>query len=95
MTALIRYLKFSLINTVIFYFISSQKYSGRYAVAPEPDGTYAYFFIMNPFISKGNYDIESLLTKMYGATTGKEHFKLYNEALGNEGRLYKEVQSRN
>ncbi|RDC64422.1 hypothetical protein [Adhaeribacter pallidiroseus] len=62
--------------------------------AAEPDGTYAYFFIMDPVIPKGNYDIENLLTRMFGETTGKEHLKLFTDALANEGKSYIEIQSR-
>ncbi|QNF35839.1 hypothetical protein HUW51_13755 [Adhaeribacter swui] len=62
--------------------------------AAEPDGTYAYFFIMDPVIRKGNYDIENLLVKMFGETTAREHFKLFTDALANDGKQYQLVQSR-
>jgi hypothetical protein len=35
-------------------------------VVPEADGSYSYFFIMDPLIPKADYDIEKFLIKMYG-----------------------------
>jgi len=40
----------------------------------ETDGTYSYFFVMDPVIKGGDYDIESLLTKMYGKSKDAEYY---------------------
>jgi hypothetical protein len=63
-------------------------------VEPEEDGTYSYFFIMDPLLKGANYDIMSLLTKMYGETKAKEHMKLMDEAMAGEQKSYRVVQSR-
>lgn len=41
------------------------------------DGSYTYLFIMDPYIKGEDYDIESLIKKMYGAKQGAEHYKLF------------------
>lgn len=46
-----------------------------------PDGTYTYLFIMDPFIKGEDYDIESLVKKMYGPKQGAEHYKLFADAV--------------
>ncbi|MFN8345132.1 MAG: hypothetical protein U0X91_09015 [Spirosomataceae bacterium] len=62
---------------------------------PEPDGTYSYFFVMDPAIKEGDYDILSLLTKMYGAAKAKEHYKLFEDSLLNgKQKGYIETQSK-
>jgi hypothetical protein len=45
------------------------------------DGTYTYLFIMDPYIIGEDYDIESLVKKMYGAEQGAEHYKLFADAV--------------
>ncbi|MCX6213489.1 hypothetical protein [Spirosoma sp.] len=45
------------------------------------DGTFTYLFIMDPYIKGGDYDIESLIKKMYGPKQGAEHYKLFNGAV--------------
>ncbi|NEU67135.1 hypothetical protein GK091_09615 [Spirosoma agri] len=46
-----------------------------------PDGSYTYLFIMDPYIDGADYDIESLLRKMYGAKQASEYFKQFSTAL--------------
>ncbi|GAA4395562.1 hypothetical protein GCM10023187_02610 [Nibrella viscosa] len=50
-------------------------------VKANPDGTYTYLFIMDPYIKGEDYDIESLVKKMYGAQKGAEYYKLFAEAI--------------
>ena len=45
------------------------------------DGSYTYMFIMDPYIVGEDYDIESLVKKMYGAKQGAEHYKLFAGAV--------------
>ncbi|CCG99448.1 hypothetical protein FAES_1438 [Fibrella aestuarina BUZ 2] len=45
------------------------------------DGTYTYLFIMDPYIKGEDYDIESLVKKMYGAKQGAAHYKLFADAV--------------
>ncbi|QHW01505.1 hypothetical protein GJR95_29630 [Spirosoma endbachense] len=47
----------------------------------DADGYYSYLFIMDPVIKGADYDIASLLTKMYGEPKGKEYFKLFTDAV--------------
>lgn len=46
-----------------------------------PDGSYSYLYIMDPVIEGANYDIESLLVKMYGKAKGAEYGKLFGDSL--------------
>ncbi|WP_421826618.1 hypothetical protein [Larkinella sp.] len=60
----------------------------------EADGTYSYFFVMDPVIKGGDYDIESLLTKMYGKAKAAEYFKLYTTAHARPQVFYEVTQSK-
>ncbi|MCY7349411.1 MAG: hypothetical protein LH606_01920 [Cytophagaceae bacterium] len=62
---------------------------------PEADGTYSYFFIMDPVVKGGEYDIETLLAKMYGAAKAKEYIKLYETAHARKQVTYTVTQSKN
>ena len=61
-----------------------------------PDGTYSYAFIMDPAIKGADYDIESLIKKMYGPAKGTEYYKLFEGALksGNNYHEYIMTQSK-
>lgn len=61
---------------------------------PNPNGTYTYAFIMDPYIKGGDYDIESLTKKMYGAQKGAEYYKLFLDAIVGEGTDYQFTQSK-
>lgn len=60
----------------------------------ETDGSYSYFFVMDPVIKGGDYDIESLLTKMYGKAKATEYFKLYTTAHARPQVFYEVTQSK-
>ena len=60
----------------------------------EADGTYSYFFVMDPVIKGANYDIESMLTKMYGKAKATEYFKLYTTAHARPQVFYEVAQSK-
>lgn len=45
------------------------------------DGSFTYLFIMDPVIAGADYDIESLLVKMYGKAKATTDFKLFTDAL--------------
>lgn len=62
---------------------------------PNPDGTFTYAFIMDPYIKGGDYDIESLIKKMYGPQKGAEHYQLFQTAIVGEGTDYQLTQSKN
>lgn len=49
-------------------------------VAANPDGTYTYLFVMDPYIKGEDYDIESLVKKMYGVKQGAAYYKLFADA---------------
>ena len=59
----------------------------------ETDGTYSYFFVMDPVIKGGDYDIESLLTKMSGKAKATEYYKLYTTAHARPQVSYEVAQS--
>lgn len=61
---------------------------------PNPNGTYTYAFIMDPYIKGGDYDIESLIKKMYGPQKGAEYYKLFEDALAGESADYRFTQSK-
>jgi hypothetical protein len=60
------------------------------------DGSYTYAFIMDPVIKGADYDIESLIKKMYGPAKGGEYYKLFEGALksGNNYHEYVMTQSK-
>lgn len=60
----------------------------------EEDGTYSYIFIMDPIIEGGDYDIDNLLKKMYGAEKAAEYGKMFDETKSREQTQYLEVQTR-
>lgn len=60
----------------------------------DPDGTYPYIFIMDPVVAGGDYDIESLLTKMFGAEKAAEHYKTFTETMDRESNNYEVTQSK-
>ncbi|QHV97459.1 hypothetical protein [Spirosoma endbachense] len=62
---------------------------------PEPDGSYAYLFIMDPVIKGADYGIESLLKKEYGEPKAKEYFKLFKDAIIEKNyKDYRLIQSK-
>ncbi|HEV7347416.1 hypothetical protein [Telluribacter sp.] len=46
-----------------------------------PDGSYTYTFIMDPVIEGADYNIESLMHKIYGKEKGSQFYKLFVTAL--------------
>jgi hypothetical protein len=60
----------------------------------EKDGTFAYFFVMDPYIKGADYDIPSLLKKMHGEAKAKEYEKLYDTAQARDQACYYETQSK-
>jgi len=60
----------------------------------EADGTYSYFFIMDPVIKGADYEIPSLLKKMYGEAKGAEYNKLYETAHARPQVFYEVTQSK-
>ncbi len=60
----------------------------------EADGTYSYFFIMDPVVEGGDYEIPSLLKKMYGETKGMEYNALFESSLAGPQIGYIEKQSK-
>jgi hypothetical protein len=60
----------------------------------DPDGTYPYIFIMDPLVAGGDYDVESLLKKMFGAEKAAEHYKTFTETMDRESNNYEVTQSK-
>jgi hypothetical protein len=58
------------------------------------DGSYTYLFIMDPMVKGGDYDIESLIKKMYGTKQGSEYYKLFQGAVTGKDVGYTMIQSK-
>lgn len=63
-------------------------------IKAEADGTYSYFFVMDPVVKGGNYDLERVLTTMYGKAKATEYLKLFNTAHAREQVCYYVTQSK-
>jgi hypothetical protein len=61
---------------------------------PQPDGTYAYLFIMDPVLKGVSYSIVPLLKKAYGDAKAAEYNKLFTESLAGEQITYVSTQSK-
>jgi hypothetical protein len=61
----------------------------------EADGNYSYLFVMDPVLDGGDYDIKSLLTKMYGEAKATEYNKIFEDATAGEQKGYRLTQSKN
>ena len=64
-----------------------------YPTRQEADGSYNYMFIMDTVIAGGDYDIDSLLKKIYGEEKANEYIQMYNETTAGPQTAYREVQS--
>jgi hypothetical protein len=64
-----------------------------YPTTAQPDGSYTYIFLMDPFISGGDYDITSLLTKMYGKQKAADLDKVLSDTYASDQTQYLQVQS--
>ena len=51
-----------------------------YPIRPSDDGTYTCAWLMDPLIEGADYDIGSLLTKMYGAEQARDNLALWVDA---------------
>ncbi len=60
----------------------------------ESDGSYSYFFVMDPVLKGADYSIPNLLTKMYGKAKATEYNKLYETAHAREQVCYNVTQSK-
>ncbi|TCZ67736.1 hypothetical protein [Flaviaesturariibacter aridisoli] len=64
-----------------------------FPVKAEANGTYSYLFIMDPVVRQGEYDIETLLRKMYPADKAKEYNKLFDDSLSGGQIWYTSLQT--
>lgn len=62
--------------------------------AAEKDGSYSYLFVMDSYVPGGNYDIQSLLKKMYSTNKATEYNQLFEECMASPQTVYITVQSR-
>jgi hypothetical protein len=62
----------------------------------EKDGNNLYSFLMDPVIKGANYDIGSLIKKMYIAKKVAEYYKQFEDALTKENdcTIYTMIQSK-
>lgn len=66
-----------------------------YPTKPEADGTLSYIFIMDPLVNGGDYNLHSLLGKIYGDQKALEYENVFNETAASEQTMYVEIQSEN
>ncbi|RYY65133.1 MAG: hypothetical protein EOO12_07800 [Chitinophagaceae bacterium] len=59
-----------------------------FPVKAEANGTYSYLFVMDPLVPGGEYDIETLLGKMYSPEKAKEYMRLFSDSLQGEQIWY-------
>lgn len=64
-----------------------------FPVKPEADGTWSYIFLMDPLVVGGEYDIATLLRKMYPANKAKEYAQMFGDSLQGEQLWYVTRQS--
>ncbi len=50
-------------------------------VEPNKDGTFTYFYLMDPTISSASYDIMFHLTAKYGEEKASEYYKMFKDCL--------------
>lgn len=62
-------------------------------IKAESDGTYNYCFLMDPTVPGGDYDLESLIKKIYGAGEAEKYLKIFNDAVVGQ-TAYQMTQSR-
>lgn len=49
--------------------------------APNEDGTYSYFFLMDPAIDNADYQMTPILTSKYGKEKADEYMKIFTDCL--------------
>jgi len=49
--------------------------------APNKDGSFNYFYLMDPAMKDMNYDMAPILTAKYGKEKAEEYLKMYNDCL--------------
>ncbi|NOZ63176.1 MAG: hypothetical protein GXO74_16105 [Calditrichaeota bacterium] len=57
------------------------------------DSTYTYVFLMDPVITKGNYNISYLLKKMYSEDKAKEYYAMWKDCYSSPQVGYVLIQS--
>jgi hypothetical protein len=57
------------------------------------DGTYTSVFLMDPVIEGADYEILSLLRKVYGDEKAEEYIKLWSESLASPQAGYELIQA--
>ena len=62
-------------------------------VEPNKDGTYTYFYLMDPAISPDGYDMAEALTTKYGKEKSDEYLKMFRECLVGEQEMVVTVQT--
>lgn len=58
-----------------------QKVRFLHPTEPNEDGTYTYFFLMDPYIEGADYRIESLLKQAYGEEKAQEYNQMWLDSL--------------
>jgi len=63
-------------------------------VEPNKDGTYTYFYLMDPAISPDGYDMAKALSTEYGKEKSDEYMKMFRECLVGEQEMAVTVQTK-
>ena len=70
-----------------------QKVRFLHPTEPNEDGTYTYFFLMDPYIEGAQYDIQSLLKQVYGEDKAQEYNQMWLDSLAEPQDGYEVVVS--
>jgi len=62
-------------------------------VKPNKDGSYTYYYIMDPFVPGGDYDMMTYLTAKYGEEKAEEYIKMFTDCLVEEQWGVKTIQT--
>jgi len=60
---------------------------------PNEDGTYTYFFLMDPYVEGAQYDIESLLKQIHGVEKAHEYMQMWLDSLAEPQSGYEVTES--
>ena len=62
-------------------------------VKPNKDGSYTYYYIMDPLVPGGDYDMMTYLTAQYGDEKAEEYIKMFTDCLVEDQRWVKTIQT--
>jgi hypothetical protein len=61
--------------------------------APNPDGTWAFIWIMDPAIAGEDYDTEAMFAAFYGPETAADYMRRWEDFSVDEQQFYEMIQT--